>query len=94
MKNLKLNLIALLLLFSAISFAGNFKLPAYEKVKLDNGLTVYLMEQHEVPLIYISALIPCGAIYDGNKNGLAFLTSESLLFGTKNFTKKQIEETF
>lgn len=94
MINSKLNLIALLLLFSAISFAGNFKLPAYEKVKLDNGLTVYLMEQHEVPLIYISALIPCGAIYDGNKNGLAFLTSESLLFGTKNFTKKQIEETF
>jgi zinc protease len=94
MKNLKLNLIALLLLLSAISFAGNFKLPSYEKVKLDNGLKVYLMEQHEVPLIYISALIPCGAIYDGDKNGLAFLTSESLLFGTKNFTKKQIEETF
>ncbi len=94
MKNLKLNLLTLLLLFSVISFAGNFKLPAYEILKLDNGLTVYLMEQHEVPLIYVSALIPCGAIYDGDKNGLAFLTSESLLFGTKNYTKKQIEETF
>jgi zinc protease len=94
MKNLKLNLFALFILLSTVSFAGNFKLPAYEKVKLENGLTVYLMEQHEVPLIYVSALIPCGAIYDGNKNGLAFLTSESLLFGTKNFTKKQIEETF
>ena len=52
------------------------------------------MEQREVPLIYLSALIPCGSLYDGTKNGLAFLTSESLLFGTKNFTKKQIEETF
>ena len=94
MKNSKLNFIALVMLFPAITLAGNFKLPAYEKVKLDNDLTVYLMEQHEVPLIYVSALIPCGAIYDGSKNGLAFLTSESLLFGTKNFTKKQIEETF
>ena len=52
------------------------------------------MEQREVPLIYLSALIPCGSLYDGTKSGLAFLTSESLLFGTKNFTKKQIEETF
>ena len=94
MNKLRINLITLIIILSATSFAGNFKLPPYEKVKLDNGLTVYLMEQHEVPLIYVSALIPCGAIYDGNKNGLTFLTSESLLFGTKNFTKKQIEETF
>ena len=94
MKNVKLYLMIVFILFSAISFASNFKLPAYEKVKLENGLTIHLMEQHEVPLIYVSALIPCGAIYDGNKNGLAFLTSESLLFGTKNYTKKQIEETF
>jgi predicted Zn-dependent peptidase len=90
----KLTLIQVLILMSTITFAGNFKLPAYEKLKLENRLTIYLMEQQEVPLIYISALIPCGAIYDGNKNGLAFLTSESLLFGTKNFTKKEIEETF
>jgi zinc protease len=94
MKNLKINLITLIILFAAVCFAGNFKLPSYEKAKLENGLTVYIMEQHEVPLIYISALIPCGAIYDGSKNGLAYLTSESLLFGTKNYTKKQIEETF
>jgi zinc protease len=94
MKNLKMNLIALFILSSAISFAGNFKLPSYERMNLENGLSVYLMEQHEVPLIYVSALIPCGAVYDGDKNGLAFLTSESLLFGTKNYTKKQIEETF
>jgi predicted Zn-dependent peptidase len=93
MKTIKNILISWTIIIAA-AFAGNFKLPAYEKVNLENGLTIYLMEQHEVPLIYVSALIPCGAIYDGDKNGLAFLTSESLLFGTKNFTKKQIEETF
>jgi predicted Zn-dependent peptidase len=94
MRNLKYSLIVAIITFSSFAFAGNFKLPKYEKLNLDNSLTVYLMEQHEVPLIYISALIPCGAVYDGSKNGLAFLTSESLLFGTKNFTKKEIEETF
>lgn len=91
---IKFKFITVVILFSAFAFAGNFKLPAYEKVKLENGLTIYLMEQHEVPLIYVSALIPCGAIHDGNKNGLAFLTSESLLFGTKSYSKKQIEESF
>lgn len=71
-----------------------FSLPPYEKVILSNGLTVYLMERHEVPLIYLAAVFPAGAVNDGEKNGLASFTSEALLFGTKSFTKNQIEETF
>lgn len=71
-----------------------FSLPPYEKIILSNGLTVYFMERHEVPLIYISAVFPAGAVNDGDKSGLASFTSDALLFGTKNFTKNQIEETF
>jgi len=52
------------------------------------------MEQHEVPLVYISAVFPAGAIWDENNSGLAAFTADALLFGTKNYTKKQIEETF
>lgn len=88
------SLITLLTLHSA-SFAqkpAEFKVPAYEKFTLKNGLTVYLMEQHEVPLISISAIIPAGAIYDGSKSGLASLTADGLQYGTKNYTKQQIEE--
>ena len=69
-----------------------FHLPRYEKVKLKNGLTVYLMEQREVPLVYVTAVFPAGAVHDGNQAGLAFLTAEALSFGTKKFTKDQIEE--
>ena len=29
-----------------------------------------------------------------HKSGLAAFTADALLFGTKNYTKKQIEETF
>lgn len=94
MKHCKILLVIMLFFLAQVSIAADFKLPEYKKIKLDNGLTTYLMEQHEVPLIYISVLIPCGAVFDGNKNGLAFLTSEALLFGTKNYSKKQIEETF
>lgn len=71
-----------------------FSLPPYEKVTLSNGLTVYLMERHEVSLIYITAVFPAGAVNDGEKNGLASFTSDALLYGTKSFTKNQIEETF
>ncbi len=69
-----------------------FKLPAYEKFTLPNGLTVYLMEQHEVPIISVSAIIPAGAIYDGDKAGVAALTASGLQYGTNSYSKTKIEE--
>ncbi|MBN1350548.1 insulinase family protein [candidate division KSB1 bacterium] len=78
---------------ASAEFTSTFKLPEYEKFTLKNGLTVYLMEQHEVPLIYLSAVFPAGAVKDGDRYGLAALTADGLLFGTSKFTKKQIEET-
>ncbi len=71
---------------------GVFTVPAYEKFTLKNGLTIFLMEQHEVPTISVSAVMQAGAIYDGEKNGLASLTADGLQFGTKSYTKAQIEE--
>ena len=85
--------IVLIVVLSSISFA-QFQLPVYEKYILPNGLTVYLMEQHEVPLIYINAIFPAGAVWDGEQNGLAALTADALLFGSKNYTKDQIEQSF
>ena len=78
----------------SFSLFAQFQLPKYENYILENGLTLYLMEQHEVPLIYISAVFPAGAVWDENQSGLAAFTADALLFGTKNYTKKQIEETF
>jgi zinc protease len=69
-----------------------FKLPAYEKFVLSNGLSVYLMEQHEVPMIDVAAILPAGAIYDAEKSGLASLTATCLQHGTKSYTKQAIEE--
>lgn len=85
--------IILSIIFASVSFA-QFKLPSYDKYILESGLTLYLMEQHEVPLIYVSAIFPAGAVWDENKSGLSAFTAEALLFGSKNYTKQQIEETF
>ena len=97
MKNI-IHCFLITLIFFSVSVSGqnesNFKLPHYEKFTLKNGLTIYLMEQHEVPLIYISSIFPGGAVKDEDKNGLAYLTSESLLFGTENYSKDSIEQIF
>lgn len=82
------------LLFTAVMqlSAQGYQLPKYEKFKLKNGLTVYLMEQKEVPVISVSVILPAGAIYDGEKAGLASLTATALKHGTKNFPKAKLDE--
>lgn len=72
--------------------AQGYELPKYSKFKLSNGLTVYLMEQHDVPVISVSAILSAGAINDGDQSGLATLTAAALKHGTKNYTKANIDE--
>lgn len=81
-----------ILLVGNKAVAQEFKLPAYEKFKLKNGLTVFLMERHEVPLIDMSLIIPAGYSYDGEKSGIANLTAYGLTFGNKLFTRDEISE--
>ncbi|MBA2501121.1 MAG: insulinase family protein [Chitinophagaceae bacterium] len=83
--------VSCMLLVSGIS-AQDFKLPAYQQFTLKNGLKVFLVEQHEVPTISVSVIMPAGAIYDGEKAGLASLTATALKHGTKNFPKALLDE--
>ncbi|HOZ70841.1 MAG TPA: insulinase family protein, partial [Chitinophagaceae bacterium] len=93
MKNFKHYILAGILLATTFQItAQGYKLPAYEKFKLPNGLVIYLMEQHEVPLISVSAIFPAGAIYDGEQSGLASLTAAGLKHGTQSMTKAQLDE--
>ncbi|MBU2062313.1 MAG: insulinase family protein, partial [Bacteroidetes bacterium] len=77
----KINPLAIVLLFLITisnAIAQGYSLPKYSTFKLNNGLTVNLMEQHDVPLISIVAVAPAGAIYDGAQSGLASLTATAL----------------
>ncbi|GAB3040907.1 M16 family metallopeptidase [Spirosoma pulveris] len=80
------------LIVTGASLAQTFKVPPYQKFKLKNGLTVYLMEQHEVPLINVSTVFDAGAVQDGSRYGLANMTADALLFGSSKYTKAQLEE--
>jgi zinc protease len=72
---------------------ATFKLPPFEKTVLPNGLTIYLMEQHEVPLVSVSAVFPAGAVYDESQYGLASLTAAALMHGTNKLTKQALDST-
>jgi zinc protease len=83
----------IIIILNSVSFA-QFKLPDYETVTLDNGLTVYLMEKKDVPLISFSAVFDGGVIKDGSVSGIASFTAEALRFGTTNYSKSQIDSLF
>jgi zinc protease len=86
-----LTLVLLLYPLAINSQSVKYTLPPYVKYKLGNGLTVYLMEQHNVPVIVVSAAFDAGAVKDGEKQGLASLTAEALMFGTEKYTKEELE---
>jgi zinc protease len=57
--------IAVVCAFTTTASASNaVKTPDFEKVKLDNGVTLLLMERHDVPLIAFNAVIRGGALGD------------------------------
>lgn len=92
-KNIWIIPFVLMVGFLAVN-AADFKLPKYETLLLKNGLMLYLMEQHETPMIYINTVFTAGSVNDGQKYGLASLTADALMFGTKSYSKAQLEETF
>jgi predicted Zn-dependent peptidase len=84
-------LLATIAQFSATVFSAEFTLPHYEKVRLENGLNIYLMEQHEVPLIDVMLVVKAGATLD-TIPGLAQTTAENLLLGTQSLSRADFEQ--
>ena len=82
----------LMLVSTTIVHATSFTFPQYEKMVLDNGLTVYLLEQHEVPLIDMSVVVKAGAAAEPQRPGVGYLTAQSLMLGTHKLSKSDIEE--
>lgn len=67
------------------------QLPPYQRAQLKNGVTVLLMEQHEVPLVSISFLVRAGSAADPQgKEGVASTVAGLLRKGTKTRTAEQI----
>ncbi len=81
------------ILAPAVSAGPPGKILDYERVQLENGLTVLLMEYHKLPLVYFELRVHGGASVDPDeREGLANLTAELLRQGTETQTAAQIAE--
>lgn len=85
-----LGVAAIAILASTVAHAQTLRLPPHEKVVLKNGLTVFLLEKHSVPLVNISAIVKAGSAADpAGQEGLATVTAELLRKGTKTRSAQQ-----
>ena len=90
MKRIILSVLLLCVMASAQT-APKLKFPAYTKSKMKNGLTVYLIEKHEVPLVSVAFVVKSGAVADPTgKEGVASVTASLLRKGTETRTADQV----
>lgn len=77
----------------ALGPAPQLKLPPIQKHRLGNGLAVWVIEQHEVPLVQVNLLVRAGSADDpAGKFGLASLTAAMLDEGAGGRSALQIAD--
>ncbi len=73
---------------------GEFEIPRPEIIELDNGLKIFLLEDHELPLIRLQARIRTGSLWEpAEKTGLARITGAvQRTGGTRSMTGDEIDD--
>ncbi len=73
---------------------GDIVIPDVSRITLNNGIKLFLLEDHELPIINVSAMIRTGSIYEpADKIGLASICGEVMRTGgTETRTGDQIDE--
>ena len=73
----------------------NIEIPQYERYTLSNGMTVYLMEDHQLPLVSGTALIRTGErLEDVDKVGLGAMTTTAMrIGGTQHHSSTKINQS-
>ena len=73
---------------------GDIEIPKVERVRLANGMKLFLLEDHELPLIEVAAQIRVGSIYEpADKIGLGAITGTVMRTGgTTSKTGDEIDE--
>lgn len=65
----------------------------YQKTTLDNGLSIIMVEHHELPVIAIELLVKAGSAHDlREKSGLAHIVAQLLREGTRSKDSLEISE--
>jgi zinc protease len=70
-----------------------FKTPALQRFKLPGGISVFLVERHNLPIVSMSLVFEGGAFVDPKgKDGLASVCSALVSEGTQSLGKIELEE--
>ena len=71
-----------------------FMPPEPERVELENGMVLYVLEDRELPVVHVSAVIRAGSAYDPEgREGLAELTAHVMRTGgTRSMTGDEIDD--
>jgi zinc protease len=72
---------------------GNVVPMKYQKSKLDNGLSIIMVEHHELPVVAIELLVKAGSAHDPQERfGLAHLVAQTIREGTRSKDSLEISE--
>ncbi len=92
-KFLKISLFTFIFPFLIFIFNSSSYALDVERTVLENGLTLLIVERHNLPIVKVSIGINAGSLVEPeDKAGLANLTAELLTAGTENRTASQINE--
>ncbi|MFD2514126.1 M16 family metallopeptidase [Pontibacter locisalis] len=72
--------------------APKIELGEYEHFTLKNGLKVYVVENHKMPVVSMSLVLDRDPILEGDKAGYVQAAGQMMRTGTKNRTKDQFDE--
>ncbi|MCX6197996.1 MAG: pitrilysin family protein [Bacteroidetes bacterium] len=76
-----------------INLIDSITFPNVEQLKLDNGVPVYLLNEGVQDVVKIELMFKAGKWFE-SKNLIADFTNRMLREGTKNYSAKQIADTF
>ncbi len=72
---------------------SQMNLPPIQQFELSNGLKIYLMERHEVPLMQLNVIIHAGSVNNqSDKAGLANMTMQMLMEGAAGKSSLQLAD--
>ena len=91
---IKRPLIAGLFILTFLTSSVSFAAPKIQHWTTDNGLAVYYVQVPELPMIDLRLSFDAGSARDGDKMGVAGLTTAMLDSGTKEMTADQLAEAF
>ena len=72
--------------------APEVRMGEYESFQLDNGLTVFVVENHKIPYVSFSLALDLDPIKEENKAGYVSMAGDMLRRGTETRTKGELDE--